>query len=105
MKEDELGELQKKLTAEEYAVCFKKGTEPPFSGRYHDCKDAGIYRCVCCGERLFDSDTKFDSGTGWPSFWQPASEDRVSCESGFQLWHDKNRGQLQEVRRPPGACL
>ena len=85
MKEDELGELQKKLTAEEYAVCFRKGTEPPFSGRYHDCKDAGMYRCVCCGEGLFDSDTKFDSGTGWPSFWQPASEDGVSCESDSSL--------------------
>ena len=55
-------------------------TEPPFSGRYHSCKDAGMYKCVCCGERLFDSDTKFDSGTGWPSFWRPASKDGISYE-------------------------
>ena len=81
MEESELRELQTRLTDEEYTVCFRKGTEPPFSGRYHDCKDAGTYRCVCCGEKLFDSDAKFESGTGWPSFWRPASEDGISYES------------------------
>ena len=60
--------LKEKLTDEQYDVCFNKGTEPAFSGKYHDCKDKGMYKCVCCGEELFESDTKFDSGTGWPSF-------------------------------------
>ena len=59
---------EKKLTQEQYQVCIRKGTELPFSGRYWDCKEDGLYRCVCCGNELFDSDTKFDSGTGWPSF-------------------------------------
>ncbi|VVC05015.1 Peptide methionine sulfoxide reductase MsrB [uncultured archaeon] len=48
-----------------------KGTEPPFSGKYYNCKEKGVYKCVCCGSELFTSETKFDSGTGWPSFWEP----------------------------------
>ena len=72
---------QDKLTKEQYEVCIKKGTEPPFSGKYHDCKDKGVYKCVCCGEEIFRSDTKFDSGTGWPSFWQPTSEEKIQLES------------------------
>lgn len=62
---------REKLSAEEYRVCREKGTEPAFSGRYWDCKSAGTYLCACCGEALFDSDTKYDSGSGWPSFYQP----------------------------------
>ena len=62
---------RKHLTPEQYEICWNKGTEPPFSGQYHDCKDKGIYKCVCCGNSLFTSDTKFNSGTGWPSFWAP----------------------------------
>jgi len=65
------------LTPEQYEVCWDKGTEPPFSGEYHDCKDKGIYKCICCGNSLFTSDTKFDSGTGWPSFWTPIDERSV----------------------------
>ncbi len=65
------------LTPEEYRVCVEGATEPPFTGRYHDCKDAGTYRCACCGAALFESGAKFDSGTGWPSFWRPASDDSV----------------------------
>jgi peptide-methionine (R)-S-oxide reductase len=65
------------LTPEQYEVCWNKGTEPPFSGEYHDCKDEGIYKCVCCGNSLFTSETKFDSGTGWPSFWTPVSEGSI----------------------------
>ena len=74
---------RRKLTSEQFEVCRNKGTERPFSGEYHDCKDAGIYRCVCCGEILFDSDTKFDSGTGWPSFFQPASKEAVKTDDDY----------------------
>ncbi len=81
MDDSELQKLKEKLSDEQYNVCFNKGTEPPFSGKYHDCKDKGMYKCVVCGEELFDSDTKFDSGTGWPSFWQPTSDEKIACES------------------------
>ncbi len=70
MSEDE---WKKKLTQEQYFVCRMKGTEHPFSGPYHNCKDSGIYQCVCCNTELFSSKTKFDSGTGWPSFWEAVS--------------------------------
>ena len=63
-------EWKKILTEEQYAICRMKGTEPPFTGQYYDCKEKGTYRCVCCGTDLFSSETKFDSGTGWPSFWR-----------------------------------
>jgi peptide-methionine (R)-S-oxide reductase len=68
---------KKHLTPEQYEVCWNKGTEPPFSGKYHDCKEKGIYKCICCGNSLFTSDTKFDSGTGWPSFSTPINETSV----------------------------
>ena len=61
---------KKTLTPEQFEICRNKGTESPFSGEYNDCKEKGIYKCVCCGVDLFSSDTKFDSGTGWPSFWE-----------------------------------
>jgi len=61
---------KKTLTPEQFEICRNKGTEPPFSGKYNDCKEKGIYKCICCGVHLFSSDTKFDSGTGWPSFWE-----------------------------------
>ncbi|NOS89535.1 MAG: peptide-methionine (R)-S-oxide reductase MsrB [Methylococcaceae bacterium] len=60
---------QEKLTPEQYSICRLKGTEPPFTGKYADCKKDGIYHCVCCGSPLFASTTKYDSGSGWPSFW------------------------------------
>ena len=70
-------EWKKELTPEQYEICINKGTEPPFSGKYCDSKENGIYRCVCCGEALFKSNTKFDSGSGWPSFWDPISEEKI----------------------------
>lgn len=73
-------EWRESLTSEQYSVCRQQGTEPAFSGGYWDCKDDGIYRCVCCGAELFDSETKFDSGTGWPSFWAPIEDARVGSE-------------------------
>ena|ERR671922_381765 len=70
-------EWKEQLTKEQYEVCRMKGTEYPFTGKYWNCKDDGIYRCVCCGNELFSSDTKFDSRTGWPSFWAPISSRNV----------------------------
>ena len=70
-------EVKEKLSPEQYDVCVNKGTEPPFSGKYVNCKDDGTYTCVCCGEELFKSDTKFDSGTGWPSFWDAISDEKI----------------------------
>ena len=65
--------LREKLTSEQFAVCCQKGTEAAFTGKYTDCKQEGIYHCICCDNTLFDSTHKYDSGSGWPSFWQPLS--------------------------------
>jgi len=67
----------KKLTPELYNICRKKGTEPAFTGKYWNLKDKGIYKCVCCETELFSSDTKFDSGTGWPSFFSPIKKNSI----------------------------
>lgn len=66
------------LTRDQYAVCRESATERAFTGKYYDCKEEGVYRCSCCGTTLFSSDTKYDSGSGWPSFWAPIDEDHVS---------------------------
>ncbi|MFA5331232.1 MAG: peptide-methionine (R)-S-oxide reductase MsrB [Methanoregula sp.] len=66
-------EWQQQLSPVQYSIARKKGTEYAFTGKYHDCHQPGIYRCICCGTALFDSTTKFDSGTGWPSFYAPVS--------------------------------
>ena len=68
------------LTPEQYHITREKGTERPFSGEYNNSKEKGIYRCVCCGAELFSSETKFESGTGWPSFWAPISEKYIKEE-------------------------
>lgn len=68
---------RKQLTDQEFTICRKKGTEPAFSGQYWDCKTPGIYVCTCCSEPLFESNTKYDSGSGWPSFYQPVAADRI----------------------------
>ena len=73
------------LTAEQRYVTQEQGTEPAFSGKYNDTKAEGSYNCVCCGAELFNSSSKFDSGTGWPSFWEPASEESVEVEEDLSL--------------------
>jgi peptide-methionine (R)-S-oxide reductase len=79
-------EWKQELTPEQYHITRQKGTERPFSGEYYNSKEEGIYRCVCCGSELFSSDTKYDSGTGWPSFWAPISEENVSDEPDYSLF-------------------
>ena len=74
-------EWRAQLSPEQYAICRQKGTEPAFTGEYHDSKEPGVYRCVCCGRELFDSATKYDSGSGWPSFYQPLRPDAVRTET------------------------
>lgn len=83
------------LTPEQYRVTREKGTERAFSGEYYKTKDPGTYRCVCCGKELFRSDAKFDSGTGWPSFYKPAADENVKTET------DTNHG----MRRTEVMCV
>lgn len=74
-------EWKQQLTPEQFHVTRKKGTERAFTGEYHNNKRKGLYQCVCCGLELFSSETKFDSGTGWPSFWEPLKTENVKLES------------------------
>ena len=83
-------DLRSRLTAEQYHVTQNHGTEPAFTGSYHDCKSDGLYRCICCEAGLFHSGTKFESGTGWPSFWAPVSEQSVCNKS------DTTHGMVRE---------
>lgn len=83
-KSDE--EWRRTLTPEEFKVCRMKGTERPFTGALHDSKTPGTYVCTCCGNKLFDSETKFDSGTGWPSFFAPIAGDAVAEEADNSLF-------------------
>jgi peptide-methionine (R)-S-oxide reductase len=87
-------EWREQLTNEQYHVTREKGTEPPFTGEYWNNKKHGMYQCVCCGETLFDSETKYESGTGWPSFWAPVEANKVAME------HDDSYG----MRRTEVMC-
>jgi peptide-methionine (R)-S-oxide reductase len=80
---------REQLSDQEYVICRQKGTERAFTGEYWDCKTAGLYRCRCCGEALFDSSTKYDSGSGWPSFYQPISADCIEEN------HDSSHGMVR----------
>ena len=79
-------EWKQQLTPEQFSVTRKKGTEPAFSGEYWNNHEKGVYRCVCCGQELFSSGDKFDSGTGWPSYWQPIAGPAVKTESDNSLF-------------------
>lgn len=85
---------QEILTPEEYQICRQKGTEPAFSGVYDSCKTSGIYRCKCCQTPLFESDTKYDSGSGWPSFWNPIGPQSIK----------KNRDSSHGMTRVEVVC-
>ena len=79
-------EWREQLTPEQYYVTREAGTERAFSGKYWDCHDDGIYVCICCGAELFDAETKFDSGTGWPSFYQPLKPENVGEKEDNSFW-------------------
>ncbi|BDZ70573.1 peptide-methionine (R)-S-oxide reductase MsrB [Methanobacterium petrolearium] len=84
VKTDE--EWKKILSPEQFNVARKNGTELAFTGKYHNCHEDGIYQCVCCGTDLFNSQAKFDSGTGWPSFWEPVAEENVKTKTDRSLF-------------------
>ena len=79
-------EWRDRLTPEQYKVTRQAGTERAFTGKYHDCKTSGLYKCICCGQALFASATKYDSGTGWPSFYAPVADDAVETKEDRSLW-------------------
>jgi peptide-methionine (R)-S-oxide reductase len=79
-------EWRAQLSDEQFRVARKKGTEQAFTGTYWQTKTPGVYACVCCGQELFGADTKFDSGTGWPSFWRPIADERIATASDRSLF-------------------
>ena len=93
-KSNESQQWHKKLTPEQFNICREKGTEPAFTGKYTNCKQEGIYLCVCCESHLFDSTSKYDSGSGWPSFWEPIDEGYIKKIA------DESRG----IRRTEVIC-
>jgi peptide-methionine (R)-S-oxide reductase len=81
-----IDEWRRQLSPEQYRIARMKGTERPFTGAYHATKEPGVYHCVCCGQPLFDAATKFDSGTGWPSFYAPIDPEAVTTETDRSLF-------------------
>ena len=79
-------EWREQLSPEQFRICRKKGTEQAFSGTYWDTKEIGIYQCACCGNELFDSNSKFDSGTGWPSFYQAVDSEQIATKEDSSLF-------------------
>jgi peptide-methionine (R)-S-oxide reductase len=79
-------EWRQQLSPDQFRICREKGTEPAFSGNYWDTKETGTYQCVCCGSELFDSSSKFDSGTGWPSFYQAINSEKVATKEDGSLF-------------------
>lgn len=90
-------EWQQQLTPEQFRVTRQKGTERAFTGEYWDTKEPGTYHCVCCGQPLFSSATKFDSGTGWPSFWDPVAKENVAL-------HEDSSWQMRRVEVTCSHC-
>ena len=89
-------EWMQQLTPEEFQICRLKGTERPFTGKYNSEKSAGVYKCICCGHPLFDAETKYESGSGWPSFFAPIGEDAVATEEDFS--HGMHRVEVMCAR-------
>ena len=89
---------KKDLTPEQHYVTQEQGTEPAFSGKYNDTKTAGSYNCICCGAELFSSSSKFDSGTGWPSFWEPATEKSIEEQEDLSVGMRRIEVHCQECK-------
>ena len=98
-------EWRAELTPEQYYVMRQKGTEPAFSGALYRNHADGTYRCGACGAELFSSDTKFESGSGWPSFSVPGKRPSRGSARGQKLRDDAHGSDLRTLRRPPGTCL
>ena len=99
-------EWQKLLTPEQFMVTRMKATEQPFSGKYAGGNSKGTFVCVCCGAKLFDASNKFESGTGWPSFWKPVSEKALDTAVDYsEPAEAARRGHLPPLRRPPRSCF
>jgi peptide-methionine (R)-S-oxide reductase len=84
------------LTPEQYEVAREGGTEAAFDNEYYDNDEPGLYRCICCGTDLFDSEAKFKSGTGWPSFYEPVDDANVAEEPDYKLGHERTEAQCRE---------